>query len=210
MASNNYIYKMSNAGGMSTVTRYTDMLAGNATFVPWAPAGAYESIATVTLSSTATTVTFSSIPQTYQHLQLRAINRTDAAGAGSWQSMRFNGSTSSYNNHTLKGDGSSASAGYENLGDRINFGETAGNGAASGVFGVQIIDILDYTSTSKTKTTRALEGYDNNGSGAIFLRSGLWYATPAAITSITVGPQNFSGVAYLANTQFALYGIKGA
>ena len=34
---------------------------------------AYESIATTTLSSTQATITFSSIPSTYEHLQIRWI-----------------------------------------------------------------------------------------------------------------------------------------
>ena len=36
---------------------------------------AYESIATVTLGSAASTINFSSIPSRYQHLQLRFIGR---------------------------------------------------------------------------------------------------------------------------------------
>lgn len=176
-----------------------------------ASTNSYESIATVTVpfGTTASTIDFTNIPQTYKHLQLRGINRTNASTNTSWQSIRFNGSTASYNNHVLIGDGSSATAGYENLGDRINFGQTVGNTATSGIFGAEIMDILDYTSTNKTKTIRALEGYDLNGAGAVALRSGLWYATPTAITSISVGPQNFGGVAYLPYTTYALYGIKG-
>lgn len=67
-----YIYKMSNAGGMSTVTRYTDMLAGNSFWNPWSPSTDYDSIATTTVGAGgAASITFSSIPSTYQHLQIR-------------------------------------------------------------------------------------------------------------------------------------------
>ena len=72
MPSNNYIYKMSNAGGMSTVTRYTDMLAGNAVWNPWEPQGAYDALSTVTVpAGGVATITFAGIPNTYKHRQLR-------------------------------------------------------------------------------------------------------------------------------------------
>ena len=93
------------------------------------------------------------------------------------------------------------------LGNRINFGSTAGNGASANVFGVGVIDILDAFNTSKYKTVRFLDGYDNNGSGLVALRSGLWQSTNA-ITDITVAPENFGGTTYKQYSTFALYGVK--
>jgi hypothetical protein len=91
-----------------------------------------------------------------------------------------------------------------------------GSGAASSVSfmkvaytdvnpGVAVIDILDYTNVNKNKVMRSLCGTDNNGSGYVLLRSGLWMNT-SAITSVTIFPN--SG-AITANGTFALYGIKG-
>lgn len=202
------IYKFSNAGGFGTFTRYNDFLAGNPT--AQLDQGSMFPIGAFTLTSAQATVTFSNIPQTFQHLQLRWIVRNSAAGSESWQSIRFNGNTSGYANHILYGTGSgNALATNELLGNRINYGTTAGNGAGANTFGAGVIDILDYRNTSKNKTIRFLDGYDNNGSGLVAFRSGLW-ADTAAITSIVIGPENFSGtVNYMANSSFALYGIKG-
>ena len=77
--------------------------------------------------------------------------------------------------------------------------ETANN------FGAYIVDILDYASTSKNTTTRALAGYDNNGNGSLYVKSGLWLDT-SAITSITVTPNAGNWVEH---STLALYGIKG-
>jgi hypothetical protein len=173
----------------------------------------FESIATVTVGAGgASTISFSSIPTTtYQHLQLRWMTRTSAAGSESWQSMVFassyNSGATGYDDHILYGNGSSATATNELLGNRINFGTTAGNGASANVFGVGVIDILDAFNTSKYKTVRFLDGYDNNGSGLVALRSGLWQSTNA-ITDITFGPENFGGTTYKQYSTFALFGVK--
>jgi hypothetical protein len=117
----------------------------------------------------------------------------------------FNGDTTSkYWWHQLQGNGSSASAGsYSSLGTSIYFPADA---VGSSIPTVQVADILDYTSTSKNKTVRVLEGYDANGSGTLRLASGLWSATPAAITSIKITTSTGTFNQY---SQFALYGIKG-
>ena len=64
------IYKLSTAGSFATSrTLYKSALAGNAVFVPNYAVGAYDSIATVTVSTATPTITFSSIPSTYTHRQ---------------------------------------------------------------------------------------------------------------------------------------------
>jgi hypothetical protein len=68
-----------------------------------------------------------------------------------------------------------------------------------------ICDVLDYANTNKFKTLRSLTGNDRNGSGSIWLDSGLWRST-SAITSIKFT----TGTAFAQYSQFALYGIKGA
>ena len=160
----------------------------------FAPSGAYDSIATTTVGSGGTgTITFSSIPSTYTHLQLRVMAVYSAANP--FGTLRFNGDSGSvYWWHQLQGNGSAASASaYASLGSSIPT--------------VQVADILDYTSTSKNKTIRILEGYDANGSGTLRLASGLWSATPAAITSITISTSTGTFAEY---SSFALYGIKGS
>ena len=171
------------------------------------PASSYESIATATVGAGGvSSITFSSIPSTYTHLQIRALARiTFASGFGSVE-YRFNSDTgSNYAWHYLYGDGSSALAGAstsDNVMREINL--AAGN-LTSGIFSGFVADILDYTNTSKNKTIRTLGGGDANGSGGINLCSGVWLNT-SAITSITITASNSSNLAQ--NSSFALYGIK--
>jgi hypothetical protein len=164
-------------------------------------AGSFESIATVTLGSNATAMTFSGIPSTYKSLQLRGQVRPD--GAFTQLSIKFNSATTNYRNHYIEGTGTAVSAGSVSVGYML--GPTVGTGTT--YFGAHIIDIIDYASTTKTKVARMFGGWDANGSGRCELYSGLWNDT-AAITSITIGVDNGSNIN--TGSTFALYGIKGA
>jgi hypothetical protein len=173
---------------------------------PVAPSS-YESIATVLLSGNQSTVTFSSIPSTYKHLQLRWTAKTDRADTDDVVLMQFNSDAgSNYAWHWLRGNGSaaiaSATANASNI--AIQYG-ASGNSGATNTFGNAVMDILDYGSTSKYKTVRSLQGFDLNGSGWIYLESGLWQST-SAITSIVLDQQYGSN--FTQYSSFALYGIK--
>jgi hypothetical protein len=164
----------------------------------------YESIATANGTGSSGVITFSSIPSTYQHLQLRWINKS--SGSGSYNFVNFNGDTgSNYANHYLYGDGASALAGADTTQTKINLYGSLVTSTAASVYAAHVVDILDYANTNKYKTLRALGGQDSNGSGVMFLSSGLWQST-AAINSVTItaNTANFTSA-----SQFALYGIKG-
>ena len=173
----------------------------------WAPSGAYDSIATTTVGAGgAATVTFSSIPSTYTHLQIRWIARNASTNATDSFGINFNSDTgANYAWHWLYGTGSSVSA-YGTGSQTAGLIEcTSGAGATSGIFGGGYIDILDYANTTKYKTVRSLGGADANGSGGIFLMSSLWQNTNAVSTILlTSNSGNFQQY-----SQFALYGIKG-
>lgn len=174
----------------------------------WAPEGAYDSLATVNLSASTATITFAGIPAGYKHLQLRMLTRDSAAQSGSQSQMQINGDTgSNYNWHALYGNGSTATAagGSGSTTYIYGFDRTSAGSDGANIFGVDVIDILDYASTSKYKTIRALGGYDANGSGMVKLASGLYMSTNA-ITSLSISLQ--SGGSYVQYSQFALYGIK--
>jgi len=160
--------------------------------------GSYYSIATQTVSGATSSVTFSSIPSTYTHLQLRI---TALGGQnGNSLSVQFNGDTgTSYSYHYVTGNGSSVSAGGYAGGTSL-FGDAVGwrNGYPAAL----IVDIFDYTNTNKNKTARALNGTDANGSGEIALNSSAWYST-SAINAIRL----YSGGTFNTGT-FALYGVN--
>ena len=173
-----------------------------------ASTNSYESIATVSLSGTQTTITFSSIPSTYKHLQLRANVR---GAGGAWNFLTFNGDTtqSNYYAHELAGNGSSAYANAYAGGSSPKGIQLFVTYGFSNIFTGAVIDILDYTSTNKAKTVRCLSGWDGNGTtppGEVRLTSGLWSASPAAITSLSLVTNSGD---YQQYSHFALYGIKG-
>jgi hypothetical protein len=163
--------------------------------------GSFDSISTVTSTGSSGTITFSSIPSTYTHLQIRGII---ASPSSNYSLIRFNSDTgSNYTAHFLYGSGSSAvasaltsqTAGYTTRAD-----------AGSPTFATGIIDILDYANTNKNKTFRTLTGWENNTTGIVMLNSGVWMST-SAITQIDLITQSGN---YSSGTTFALYGIKGA
>lgn len=161
----------------------------------------YESIATVTVGSGGqSSVTFSSIPSTYKHLQVRAMHLYTGSGANmvlSYNSGAFNNVIS----HYTYGNGSSVTSSADSSTAIISLQ----SGATTTDFCVAIYDILDYTNTSKNKTLRGLVGQDRNGSGAVAMISALATNTSAinALTFTYAGGPSFQQY-----TQFALYGIK--
>ena len=173
-----------------------------------AVAGDYESIATVTVGAGgSSTISFTSIPSTYTHLQLRMMARGN--NSNSYDSFLVRANSDSGNNYTyhgLVGDGSVAFTAVVTPYSGFRGGEITGATATSGMFGVSVIDFLDYANVNKNKTMRALGGDDRNGSGQVTLNSGVWLNT-AAITRldlVTVFGSSFSQY-----SSFALYGIKG-
>jgi len=177
------------------------MLAGNTAYeLP----GDFQSIATVSVSSGgAANVEFTSIPATYQHLQIRAITRETNATFPGFSYLQVNNDTgSNYAVHLLSANGSSASVGQATSQSIMYTGPVGST--TSNTFGSMIIDILDYTSTSKYKNFRYFTCATNNSSGEMRYGSGLWYSLNA-ITSIKLFGNNGNWQQY---SHFALYGIK--
>jgi hypothetical protein len=172
----------------------------------------YESIATVNVGSGGTSyIEFTSIPSTYKHLQIRGIGRsTNTTSTTSYSAellMQFNGDTASnYNAHAIEATGSGTpGTNYQTSLTLVDLGGPFTTQTAS-AFGVSVIDILDYASTSKNKTVRALGGQDLNGYGTVIFASGLWRNNTTAISSIKMVS---GGTGWAQYSSFALYGIKG-
>jgi len=173
-------------------------------------ASSYESIATATGTGLSGTITFSSIPSTFKHLQVRVLGRSTYAGTQDDFNIRLNGDTgSNYSQHALGGNGGSVGAfgaASQTLGGSTNYAWLPGATAAASIMGVSIIDIVDYENATKYKTMRGFCGADFNGSGSSNLWSSAWLNT-AAVTSITL-LTNSTGF-FTTTSTFALYGIKG-
>jgi len=185
--------------------KYVSMLAGNPAYEG---PGSFVAIASATGTGSSGTITFSSIPATYQHLQIRMMTRDAFATTGvDYIRLRFNNdSTSVYARHQLSGNGSTASAtGSTGNNNILLYGHPLGSNTAN-IMGTYIVDIHDYASTTKNKTARAFSGCDLNASGNIYLTSGLWPNTNAIDRiDIIAGGTNFT-----TSTVISLYGVKGA
>ena len=160
-------------------------------------------------SAGAADITFSSIPSTYTHLQIRGtLIGTDATQTGS-TSFQLNADTgSNYTRHQLGGGGATAfayAATSETKGHIYGYNDNLNNVVPMSF----VMDLLDYKNTSKYKTIRTLSGSDRNGTspyGDINLVSSLWLNTNAISNiKIFIGGQNIKQY-----SQIALYGIKGA
>jgi len=170
-------------------------------------AGDFELISTTLITTNTPSVTFSSlntIAASYKHLQLRITERSSAA-INSQMGIRFNGdSGSNYSEHQLKGNGSSVTS-YG--GGSVTFaplGTTVESGASANAFGARIIDILDFSQTTKNKTIREIAGAAVSPNNIAIYSAG-WYNT-AAVTSMEVFMNSGNFVQY---SRLSLYGLKG-
>jgi len=183
-------------------TKSGSLLVGNTPF----ELGNFESISTTTLTTATASVTFSSIPATYTHLQIRYIVRSTQASTETGINARLNSDTgSNYAWHYLFGDGASFASSGGSTQTSLNLVNVTGASATASAFASGVLDILDYANTSKYKTLRLFQGWDGNGSGRVNLSSGLWMST-SANNAIEFYPSSGNWAQY---SSFALYGIKG-
>jgi len=164
----------------------------------------YESIASFTPTS-GNSVTFSSIPQGYKSLQLRIVNRSASSGATMY--LQFNGTGgTAYDEQWYSNYNNSLYANYNTNVAQVRVGNyVATNNSVYPT--TTIVDILDYTNTSKNKTVMThsgtmlaqATGYDNGGMVGTFRNT-------AAVTSIFLylAGQNFSS----SGNTISLYGVK--
>ncbi len=103
---------------------------------------AYELISTTLISSNTSSITLTSIPSTYKHLQIRWTGRTTTTDSTARDLfMRVNGwTTSVYNTHYMWGNGGSVQSGNYGTSDAIVFQNAIENADISDIFGAGIID----------------------------------------------------------------------
>lgn len=163
-------------------------------------------IATQTLASTVSSITFSSIPGTFTDLWLTASARGNNAGVNDDLIVSFNGSGSNHSWRILYGTGSSAGSTSGSSNGR--YMTTTGATATSNTFGSSEIYIPNYAgSTNKSVSGNSVS--ENNATGVFMeINAGLW-ANTAAITSLTVAIS--PGTLLQIGSTFTLYGVtKGS
>ena len=167
-----------------------------------------EAIATTYLEADAASVTFSSIPATYEHLQLRISMRTTRTSWGERCMMWFNGDTgTNYSNHRMQGTATTTGASGE-TGVTYTFATywmpTGFEDAA--IYGSSVCDILDYRNGSKNTTVMNTSGEAAMSTPYMVFQSGLW-DNVAAVTTILLAPQYDE---FARGTEISLYGLKSS
>ena len=165
-------------------------------------AGAYDLLETQVLTTSETSITFSSLGDyaaDYKHLQIRM----SARGSTTANLVTvINGDTAAnYSWHIIEADGSTVgSAGFANESYMFNAVTTA----TTDGFNAGVIDMLDAYNTNKYLTIKTLSGV-TGGSNYVHLASGSWRST-ASVTSIEL--KRASGLLTI-GSRFSIYGVKG-
>jgi hypothetical protein len=160
------------------------------------PTPTYTALATVTLGTTAASVTFSSIPATYRDLIV--VYNGNITASSTLGAYRFNGDTGS--NYTGVYTANAASGTRATTSSDFYFQGTTGISTA-------IIQVMDYSATDKHKTALVRSG---NLAEWVQMYANRW-ANTAAITSMTLLPIDASTFAptstWATGTTFNLYGV---
>lgn len=165
---------------------------------------AYSLIASNTVSSTVSSVTFSSIAGTYTDLLLSISARSDFAGVWADIRLQFNGSGgTAYVTRMVYGAGSSASAAVGGAGAETLWAHIPANTATSNTFGNTLLYIPNYTS-GNYKTVLSDSVAETNVTSTITVLAGSMWSNTAAITSIRCA---LNAGDFMPYSTFYLYGI---
>jgi len=179
-----------------------------------------EAIATHYLEADAASVEFTSIPATYEHLQLRFTARgTDTTAATYYTSLNLQFGTgggsvdtgTNYSRHYMYGQGTAETGGSNTGINQIWMGtiENAGSGTGTehvGRYAAGLVTITDYTNTNKNTTCWGLQGRHSYWSPEVRFNSGLWSAT-GAVDRIKLAPYTGS---FVRGSEFTLYGLNSS
>jgi len=177
-----------------------------------------EAIATTYLEADAALIEFTSIPQTYEHLQLRisakqarvsqSVECTIRLGTGGGAVDTGNNYYShymySYGASTVGAGGGTARAYWKRIGPFV-----AGASVAGAQYGGGVVDILDYANANKNTTAKSISGSALGGTYPwVNFGSGLWDNT-GAVDRIAIAAYNYSGD-FVRGSEFTLYGLKSS
>lgn len=154
----------------------------------------YVALANITLGSSASSVTFSSIPATFRDLVLVIKDLSVAPTNGSVR-IRFNGDTTdaNYSRVIMFGSGSTGTSGATNGHLFYDLYETQGQPT--------LVNIMDYSATDKHKTVLTRW----SGTDSYVVAGAHRWANTAAINTIAIVPNGFN---FASTSTFALYGIR--
>jgi len=162
-----------------------------------------EAIETVYLEADVASVTFSSVPATYEHLQIRGTLRGASNGT---LAIQLNSDTgSNYSRHQMYGAGSSASVNKNTGIAFMNIAYVSWTGESSETYSSHTIDLLDYANTNKNTSVCSSWGFAND---QVSFNSQLWDDT-SAVSTIKLYEAG-AGADFTRGSEFTLYGIKSS
>ncbi len=166
--------------------------------------GSFDAIASTTLTSSQAAISFNSIPQDYKHLQIRWVGATVG---GDYMYIKSNIFPTKVSRMALLGTTIYNAANYDSdatYGTEIWFGGIDVSEPASG-----IIDILDYSNTTKVKQAKILlvRPHSTGPYNSLITLINQFGTSTSAINSITF--QSKPSYPLCAGTTVSLYGIKG-
>ena len=174
---------------------------------------AYFQIATATPSGT-NNYTFSSIPQTYDHLQIRIFAKDNRSPVYSGIDVQFNGDTGANYWYSFADVATTQVPTFGNYYDVASTVLPIANmpgGSGSNFYGSSWTTIFNYKNTNMWKYASGVGGYNANGAGGydgfVMQPGGVW-RNNSAITSIYIRSNTNS--TWQAGTRISLYGIKGS
>lgn len=165
--------------------------------------GNYDLIQTINGTGSSGSITFSSIPQTYKHLQIRYVAKNTSSATQI--NITINGVNSAvYSAHTLLGNGSTITSTSSVSQTSVGLNNSMSSSTMTNALAVGVIDLLDYSSNSKNTTIKAMYGIADD-IGRVSLSSGLYNQTnPVTSLTLSCSADNFSSL-----TRFSIYGLKG-
>ena len=171
--------------------------------------GSLTQIAAQSLTGTAASFDFQSIPPTYRHLRIYLFGRVDVANIVQFCGVRFNNdSGSNYNTASVVNTSASAVGAQEQAPAQttLQIIRAAGSTAAANSPGYVVIEITDYLNTTFFKGVQSY-GMSQWGTASanrtIGIYAGIWLST-AAINRVTI---DAGGGNWIAGSTCSLYGI---
>lgn len=179
-------------------------------------AASYESIASASGGGSGSTITFSNIPQTFKHLEIRYFARSNAGSANPSLGIQYNGDGG--NNYPYAQMLGNSSGTLNQSFDVAGTGYGAGLAgpitsaqATATYYSVGIIHFMDYTNTTTRKNQMSMTTYGDLSDQALQLRWSFRLGTNAAITDLYLFTYNAGGAGgFTTDSKFSLYGIKGS
>lgn len=166
-------------------------------------ASTYEPIATTTLSSATSSVSFTSISGSYTDIVLVFGYKSNSTNQPTLK-LTFNGSTTGYSGTQLAGNGSTAASYRNTSASFISIARAVGVPSTSGGTATIIINVMNYSNTTTYKTVIARASAAETGTEA---EVGLWQST-SAINQIDITTATSNDFA--SGSVITLYGIKAA